>query len=88
MKKEEDIEKQIKDIIGGLKCPKDFKCYKSGFKNLCKAEDIGMATFIKCLEEKPQKCKFARPFGYSWYCNCPLRTYIIKNIKELECEKK
>jgi hypothetical protein len=45
---EEDHKKQIKRIIGGLKCPKDFKCYKSGFKALCKAK--GTAETVTYLE--------------------------------------
>ncbi len=41
----EQTDKQIKEIIGHLKCPKDFKCYKSGFDVLCKVKDIGMELF-------------------------------------------
>lgn len=35
-------DKEIKEIIGHLKCPKDFNCYKSGFDVLCKAKDVGI----------------------------------------------
>jgi hypothetical protein len=76
----EDFEHGIKEILGGLQCPKGVKCYKNGFKDLCKAEDIGCETFIKCLEEKPHNCTFALPFGYSWHCTCPLRIYVIKKL--------
>ena len=41
----EQTDKQIKEIIGHLKCPKNFKCYKSGFDVLCKVKDIGMELF-------------------------------------------
>jgi hypothetical protein len=74
--------KEIEDIIGHLKCSKDFKCYKSGFENLCKAEDTGMESFLICLESKPLDCTFAVSFGYKYYCSCPLRVYISKKIKE------
>ncbi len=35
-------DKEIKEIIGRLKCPKVFNCYKSGFDVLCKAKDVGI----------------------------------------------
>jgi hypothetical protein len=34
--------KKIEEIIDGLKCPKDFLCYKSKFDSLYIAKDIGM----------------------------------------------
>jgi len=79
---EQDHKKQIEEIIGGMKCPRDFKCYKSGFENLCKAKDIGIESFLKCLEENPQECKFSLSFGYSYLCQCPLRIYIVKKLKK------
>ena len=42
----DDINKEIEKIIDELKCPKDFICYKSGFQNLCKVEDIGKVGII------------------------------------------
>ena len=73
---------KLEDIVNGLKCPKDFKCYKSGFKDLCKAEDIGIESFLVCLEEDPSECQFSIPFGEAYFCECPLRIYIAKKIKK------
>ena len=78
---EEDYKKEIEKIIGGMKCPKDFICYKSGFEDLCKAKDIGIESFLKCLEENPQKCLFSLTFGFGYVCQCPLRYYIVKKLK-------
>jgi vacuolar-type H+-ATPase subunit I/STV1 len=38
-KEKEDIRshRKVVEIIGDLKCPKDFQCYKSKYKALCKA---------------------------------------------------
>ena len=72
--------KQIQRIMDQMKCPEDFKCYKSGFKDGCKAKDIGIKTFVECLEENPQECKFSMPFGYSYFCQCPLCNYIVKKM--------
>ena len=74
--------KELKEIIGGMKCPKDFKCYRSGFKNLCKAKDIGIESHLECLEDDPYECNFSISFGYSFVCRCPLRVYIAKEIEK------
>jgi len=79
---EQDHMRQIEKIIGGMKCPRDFKCYKSGLENLCKAKDIGIESFLECLEKNTQECKFSLSFGYSYYCQCPLRRYIAKRLKK------
>jgi hypothetical protein len=81
---EKDSKKPIEEIIGGMKCPKDFNCYKSGFENLCKAEDIGLERFLECLEEDWQDCHFSFRFGYLTVCECPLRVYIAKTLKQSE----
>jgi hypothetical protein len=55
---DENQRKQIKEIIDGLRCSKDFVCYTSGQKMLCKAEDIGLDSYLVCLEKNPKECKF------------------------------
>jgi len=79
---EEVHKKEIEEIIARMKCPRDFECYKSGFENRCKAKDIGIESFLECLEENPQECKFSMPFGYSYFCKCPLCYYIVKKLKK------
>ena len=80
----DDIDKEIESIIGKMKCPKDFRCYKSGVKMLCKARDFGIENYLECLEEKPHECKFAMSFGTLFICKCPLRYYLVKNYKHDE----
>ena len=63
----EKHKKEIEKIIGGMKCPRDFKCYKSGFKNLCKAKDIGVEGYVECLEDNPAACVFSVPFGHTFF---------------------
>jgi len=77
----DDIKKEIEKIIDGLQCPKDFKCYKSGFELVCSAKDIGIASFLECLERKTKECKFSFPFGHTYICECPLRIYLAKKMK-------
>lgn len=77
----EEYRKKIKETIGEMKCPKDFKCVESGFENLCKAKDYGMEKFLECLDANPLDCMFAFPFGYSYLCACPIRVYIPRKLK-------
>jgi hypothetical protein len=77
---EESTKRELEKIIGQMKCPKDFVCYTSGFKALCKAEDVGMKSYLKCLEEKPTDCVFSLGYAESYYCTCPLRCYIAKKV--------
>jgi hypothetical protein len=79
---EKDQRKEILEIMNQFECPKGFNCYKSHLDVLCKARDIGLETFLECLEENPQYCHFAVPFGYTHFCKCPLRVYIAKQLKK------
>jgi len=79
-KKIEDLE--IEEIIGEIKCPKDFICYRSGFEKLCKAEDVGRKSVLICLEDDPENCKFSFPIGLTYYCQCPIRFYIARKLKK------
>jgi hypothetical protein len=74
--------KKIEEIMHGMKCPKDFKCAKSGFEHLCSATDFGHEKFLKCLEENPWACSFALSFGHAYLCQCPLRVYLFKKLKK------
>jgi hypothetical protein len=49
--------------------------------DLCKARDIGLESFLICLEENSQKCTFSVYFGAVHFCQCPLRAYIANKHK-------
>ena len=80
-----DDRKKLEEIIGGLKCPKDFRCYQAGFDTLCKAkkmEDGGVAFYLECLEKDTQQCIFSKhiPIDDFYICSCPLRRYIADKM--------
>jgi hypothetical protein len=75
-------EKEIKQIMGEFNCPKDFICYKSGFSNLCEAEDIGLEPFLECLEKSPEECPFVLSYANVHFCDCRLRCYIAKKLRK------
>jgi hypothetical protein len=79
---EKSHKKKIEEIIGNIKCPKDFKCYESRFKDLCKAKDLGMDSFLLCLDKKSKDCAFMMFLGSSFFCRCPLRICIAKELKK------
>ena len=82
MQKEQHSKEDLARIIDGLNCPKDFVCYNSGLETLCKAEDIGLETFLLCLEKNPSDCRFSVVFGDMHFCQCPLRVYIARKLKK------
>ncbi len=71
---------RVEEIIRDCECPKDFECYKSGFENLCKVEIVVRGRVIGCLDARARECKYAMPFGRSFFCKCPLRKYIAENF--------
>ena len=75
---EESTKRELEELMDQIKCPKDFVCYRSGLQKLCKAEDIGMKSYLKCLEENPRDCVFSMGYAESHYCTCPLRLLIAK----------
>ncbi|MBW2601800.1 MAG: hypothetical protein JRD47_07740 [Deltaproteobacteria bacterium] len=78
---DEAQKKEIEKIIRHFECPKDFKCYKSGFENLCKAKRVGDGLFLLCLEKHPKKCGFVS-VERGYICKCPLRIHIAKKLKK------
>ena len=79
---EKDHRKEIEELIGQMQCPKDFKCYKSGFDVLCKAKDVGTKSLLLlCLEENMLQYKFLN-VERGYICECPLRNYIAKQLKK------
>ena len=79
----EEIRKNIEEIIDGINCSKDFKCVESGFEKLCKVSDIGIEDSLVCLEcQDLLQCAFAVRYDKMHFCQCPVRVYLAKNLKE------
>jgi len=45
-------------------------------KALCKAQNVGVNQFVRCLEDAPSKCSFAFSLGSAHFCNSPHRFQI------------
>jgi hypothetical protein len=70
------------EIMGGLVCPKGFKCLQQGPENLCKAEDFRLKYCLLCLDPQPDKCAFSVSAGTSHLCECPIRFYLATERKK------
>ena len=84
---EEEFKKMLEEIpleklVGGLECPKNFKCTRFSYEDLCKANDIGKDDCLECLEKTPCDCPFVIDVVYARLCRCPLRIYIAKNLQK------
>ena len=76
-----EIEKLIIDLRkDGIRCPKNFLCYKNNYEGLCKTGFVGKLRILCCLEEKPQKCIFSFFHNERFYCQCPIRKCIAEKI--------
>ena len=74
--------KKIEEVMGEIRCPKNFKCAESGFERLCKAEDVGIREYLVCLEETAWSCAFALSFAGGYMCRCPLRVYLSQELNK------
>ena len=73
---------EIERIMADSKCPVDFACYRSGFKNVCKARDAGLDGFADCLEDADDagRCRFSLSFGNGYLCKCRVRIHAAKHL--------
>ena len=57
-------------MVNGLRTPKSKmdKDFSLKSKISCKTDDIGLESFLICLEEKPKKCTFSTLFGNRYFC--------------------
>jgi hypothetical protein len=78
---EQDYEKVLRETIDDLVCPTNFKCCTEGLEDLCKVRDVGMQTFVQCLEPNPHECPFSKLLAAAYVCKCPLRVYMCKKLK-------
>ncbi len=76
---DKEDKKYLENVINNL--PKGCRQPKQGFENICKAEDIELEGFVKCLTGNPLRCHLSVGFLHSWYCACPLGVYIAKKLK-------
>ena len=84
---EKVILQQIDEIRKRMKCSKGFQCAESGYTKVCKARDIGFKRHLLCLENGSASCDFSLLLDKEYYCACPLRVYLTKNLQKKNMNK-
>ncbi len=45
--------------------------YGNAFYFSCRRKDLGLDSYLLCLENNPEKCIHSLPFGNDYFCKCP-----------------
>jgi hypothetical protein len=84
------IEESERELLDELRkqvaCERKFVCVNSAFATLCEGKYHTDLDLLECLEKSQATCKFARPFGCTLVCTCPLRRLIAKNFDRWSAE--
>ena len=70
----------MENITSKMDCPLDFKCYKSGFEDLCGSIVDSGDMVLECVDENTKNCRQSFPFGLAFLCTCPMRLYIARHF--------
>lgn len=63
----------IRRITSGLECPKNFKCIRNNFEDICSAKYNKDKDLLLCLEEGFLQCDFMESSIDGNVCTCALR---------------
>jgi hypothetical protein len=73
-------------LMAQVECPKSFICIHSGLADLCRGEYHRDIDVLECLERGAAPCRFAKPFGCTVVCTCPVRKFIGQNLERWSAE--
>ena len=73
---------ETKNAMAGLKLLAECKRYEPGFGFICKAKDVGLDSFVQCLEKDSRLCVFSVPYAHSYYCKSPARVRAVKELRK------
>ena len=54
----------------------------------CRVVEVGVEKFAECLQQGPNTCSYALPFGYCFRCQHPQLDQIIENTKKTQSVQK
>ena len=66
----------------GIGPVRDWKYDNAECEFSCKAKDIGLDSYVECLEEYSHMCPFSVRYAQSYFCKSPARVYMAKRFKE------
>ena len=77
----------VEEIMSSMECSKDFACVKNGFQNVLQSKCFA-GRFFTCTGSNSYLCSYRLPFGYSYFCTCPLFIHSAqkkyKSVKRLD----
>jgi hypothetical protein len=63
-------------------CPEGCECYELGVGLRCKAIDVGLESYVLCLEETHwDSCPFCVSYGREHFCKCPIIVHAAKTVE-------
>jgi hypothetical protein len=77
---------KLKELQAQVDCPRRFACISSELMDMCKGQYHSELDILECLETADPPCSFARPFGCTHVCACPLRKLIAANFDRWSAE--
>ena len=63
-----------------MTCPKDFRCAAIEPEHPGKAGDIGIDSYLECLDKEPWSCQLAVYVDGEYFCDCAERVYIAAKL--------
>lgn len=77
---EQSQREDIKNKIEACGCNKQIKCIDTNFQEVAPVKNIAASELLECYTDKAKGCKFALPFGGTYFCRCPVRAFLLKEF--------
>jgi hypothetical protein len=68
------------ETVPGIGPVRDWKYDNAECEFSCKAKDIGLDSYVQCLEECSHMCAFSVRYAHSYYCKNRARVYAAKQL--------
>ena len=69
------------EAMPGVRPLQGCKAYKRELGFTCKAKDVGLDSYVECMETYSFTCPFSVSYAHSYYCRCPARVYMAKKLE-------
>lgn len=78
MHKGKSLVNQTEETVPGIDLLVACKRYKPGIGVSCKARDVGLDSYVQCLEKDSNICPFSMSYADTYYCASSARVYFAK----------
>ena len=70
----------LREKIKGCGCTKKVKCIDTDFQDVAPVRSVAANELLECYTDRAKTCKFALPFGATYFCRCPVRAYLYTEL--------